>query len=203
MRQTPVTLRARVWYLSASSKAGLHLYSLCLLLIFLFLYILIFTKLFLMFKSFSIMPMKNHKQSIVYTWFKMLKRDSPPDGWQRRCNSSKKSPKWKNWHLLKGDQPWVFTGRTDIEPETPILWPPDVKSWLTGKDPDAGKDWGQEEKGMTEDEMVGWHHWFNGHGFGWTLGVGKGQGGLACCGSWGYKESDMTEQLNWTESKCD
>jgi len=99
----------------------------------------------------------------------------------------------------KGDQSWVFIGRTDIEAETPVLWPPDVKSWLIGKDPDGGKDWGQEKKGTTEDEMVGWHHQLNGHGFGWTLGVGDGQGGLACCGSWGRKESDMTEQLQWTE----
>ena len=99
----------------------------------------------------------------------------------------------------KGDLSWVFTGRTDAEAETPILWPPDVKSWLVGKDPDAGKDWGQEEKGTTEDEMVGCHHRLNGHWFGWTPGVGDGQGGLACCGSWGCKESDMTEQLNWTE----
>ena len=101
----------------------------------------------------------------------------------------------------KGDQSWVFIGRTDVEAETPILWPPYVKSWFIGKDPDAGKDWGQEEKGTTENEMVGWHHWLNGHGFGWTLGVGDGQGGLACCGSWGHKESDTTEQLNWTELK--
>ena len=79
--------------------------------------------------------------------------------------------------------------------------PPDAKSWFIGKDPDAGKDWGQEEKGMTEDEMVGWHHPLNGHVFGWTLGVGDGQGGLACCGSWGRKESDTTERLNWTELK--
>ena len=99
----------------------------------------------------------------------------------------------------KGDQSWVFIGRTDGEAETPILWPPDAKSWLTGKDPDAGKDWGQEEKGMTEDEVVGWHHWLNGHGFGWTPGVGDGQGGLACCGSWGRKESNTAERLNWTE----
>ena len=94
---------------------------------------------------------------------------------------------------------WIFTGRTDDEAETPILWPPDAKSWLIGKGPDAGKDWRQEEKGMTEDEMVRWHHWLNGHGFGWTLGVGDGQGGLACCSSWGCKESDTTERLNWTE----
>ena len=99
----------------------------------------------------------------------------------------------------KGDQSWVFIGRTDTEAETPILWPPDVKSWLIWKDPGAGKDWGQEEKGTTEDEMVGWHHRHNRHGFGWTPGVGDGQGGLACWGSWDRKESDTTERLNWTE----
>ena len=94
-------------------------------------------------------------------------------------------------------------GRTDVETETPILWPPDVKSWLIWKDPDAGKDWGQE-KGTREDEMVGWHHQLDGHGFGWTLGVGDGQGGLACCGSWDRKESDTTEwnELNWTTERC-
>ena len=99
----------------------------------------------------------------------------------------------------KGYQSWVFTGRTDAKAETLILWPPDAKSWLIGKDPDAGKDWGQEEKGMTEDEIVGWHHWLNGHGFVWTPGVGDGQGGLACCSSWGRKESDTTERPNWTD----
>ena len=99
----------------------------------------------------------------------------------------------------KGDQPWVFFGRSDVEAETPILWPPDAKRWLIWKYPDAGKDWGQEEKGTTEDEMVGWHHQLYGHGFGWTPGVGVGQGGLACCGSWGRKESDTTKRLNWTE----
>ena len=99
----------------------------------------------------------------------------------------------------KGDQSWVFIGRTDAEAETPILWPPDVKSWLIWKDPDAGKDWRQENKGTIEDEMAGWHHQLNGHGFGWILGVGDGQGGLVCCGSWGCKESDTTEWLNWTE----
>ena len=99
----------------------------------------------------------------------------------------------------KGDQSWVFIGRTDFEAETPILWPPDAKSWLIWKDTDDGKDWRQDEKGMTEDEMVGWHHWLNGHESEWTPGVGDGQGGLVCCGSWGLKESDMTEQLNWTE----
>ena len=99
----------------------------------------------------------------------------------------------------KGDQSWVFTGRTDVEAETPILWPPDAKSWLIWKDTDAGKDWKQEEKGTTEDEMVGWHHWLNGHGFGWTLSVGDGKGGLVCCGSWSHKKSDITERLNCTE----
>ena len=96
-----------------------------------------------------------------------------------------------------GDQTWVFIGKTDAEAETPILWP--AKSWLIGKDPDAGRDWGQEKKGTTEDEMAGWHHWLDGCEFGWTLGVGDGQGGLAWCDSWGHKESDMTERLNWTE----
>ena len=99
----------------------------------------------------------------------------------------------------KGNQSWVFIGKTDVEAETPILWSPDEKSWLIWKDPDAGKDWGQEEKGTTEDEMVGWHHRLNGLGFGWTPGVGDGQGGLACCGSQGLKESDTTEWLYWTE----
>ena len=99
----------------------------------------------------------------------------------------------------KGDQSWVFTGRTDVEAETPILWASDAKSGLIWKDPDAAKDWGQEEKGKTEDEMVAWHHRLNGHGFGWILGVGNGQGGLAYCGSWGCIESDTTERLNWTE----
>ena len=99
----------------------------------------------------------------------------------------------------KGDQSWVFFGRTDPKAETPILWPPHAKSWLIGKDPDAGRDWGQEEKGTTEDEMAGLHHRLDGHEFEWTLGVGDGQGGLACCGSWGRKELDTTERLNWTE----
>ena len=99
----------------------------------------------------------------------------------------------------KGDQFWVFTGRTDIKAETPILWPRDEKNWLIGKDSDAGRDWGQEKKGITEDEMAGWHHRLDGHESEWTLGVGDGQGGLVCCDSWGCKESDMTERLNWTE----
>ena len=99
----------------------------------------------------------------------------------------------------KGNQSWIFIGRTDVEAETPIVWPPDVKSWLIWKDPVAEKDWGQEEKGTTGDEMVEWHHRLNGHGFRWTVGVGDGQGGLACCSSWGRKEWDTTEWLHWTE----
>ena len=98
----------------------------------------------------------------------------------------------------KGDQSQVFIGRTDAEAESPILWPPHAKSWLIGKDSDAGRDWGPEEKGTTE-EMAGWHHWLDGLESEWTPGVGDGQGGLACCDSWGCKESDMTERLNWTE----
>ena len=97
----------------------------------------------------------------------------------------------------KGDQSWVFIGKTDAEAETLILWPPHAKSWLIGKDPDAGRDWGQEEKGTTEDERDGWHHRFDGREFEWTPGVGDGQGGLACCDSWHRKELDTTERLNW------
>ena len=99
----------------------------------------------------------------------------------------------------EGDKSWVFIGRTDAEAETPILWPPDAKSWLIWKDSDAGKVWGQEEKGTPENETVGWHHWVNGHGFGWTPAAGDGQWGLARYGSWGHKDSDMTERLNWAE----
>ena len=101
----------------------------------------------------------------------------------------------------KRDQSWVFFGRTDVQAETPVLWPPHVNSWLIGKDSDAWKDWGQEGKGMTEDEMAGWHHRLNGREFEWTPGDGDGQGGLACCDSWGCKELDMTEWLTWTELK--
>ena len=138
--------------------------------------------------------------------------------WELDCEESWASKSWCFWTVelektlespldckeiqpvhSKGYQSWVFIGRTDVEAETPILWPPDTKSWLIWKEPDAGKDWGQEEKGTTEDEMAGWHHRHNGHGFGRTLGVDDGQGGLACCGSWGHKESDTTELLNWTE----
>ena len=108
-----------------------------------------------------------------------------------------------NWKEIqpvhpKGDQSWVFMGETNAEAETPIFWPPDVKNCFIGKDPNAGEDWRQEKKGTTEDEMVGWHHWLNGHEFEQVPGVGDGQGSLVCCSPWGRKESDMTEQLNWT-----
>ena len=99
----------------------------------------------------------------------------------------------------KGNQTWMFIGRTDVEAETPILWPPDVKNWLIWKDPNAGKERRQEEKGMTEDEMVGWHHWLDGHEFEHASGAGDGQGSLACCSAWSHKESDTTKRLNWTE----
>ena len=138
--------------------------------------------------------------------------------WELDCEESWAQKNWCFWTVVlektlespldckeiqpvysKGDQPWVFFGRIDAKAETPILWPPHVKSWLIGKDADVGRDWGQEEKGTTEDEMAGWHHQLNGHEFEWTPGVGDGQGGLACCNSWGHKELDTTERLNWTE----
>ena len=105
--------------------------------------------------------------------------------WTARSNQS-----------ITGNQPWIFIRRTDAEAEAPILWPPDVKNWVIGKDPDAGKDWRQEVKGMTEDEMVGWYHRLNGHEFEQTPGDGDGQGSPACCSPWGHKESDTTKQLN-------
>ena len=139
--------------------------------------------------------------------------------WELDCEESWAPKNWCFWTVVlektlespldcteiqpvhsEGDQPWDFFGRNDAKAETPVLWPPDVKSWLIGKDSDAGRDWGQEEKGTTEDEMAGWHHWLNGHEFEWTPGVGDEQGGLVCCSSWGCKESDTTERLNWTES---
>ena len=97
------------------------------------------------------------------------------------------------------DQFWIFIGRTDAEAETPVLWPPDAKNWLIGRDSGVGKDWRQEEKGMTEDEMVGWHHWLNGHEYKQAPGIGDGEGSLACCSPWGHKESVTTERLDWTE----
>ena len=100
----------------------------------------------------------------------------------------------------KGNQSWIFIGRTDAEAEAPVLWPVDAKYWLIGEDADAGKDWRQEEKGMTEDEMIGWCHWLNGHEFEWTPGVGDGQGGLACCNPWGHRvRHNWATELKWTE----
>ena len=99
----------------------------------------------------------------------------------------------------KGYQSWIFIGRTDVEAETSILWPPDAKNWLAGKDPNAGKDWGQEENGMTEDEMVGWHHQLDGHEFEQAPGVGDGQGSLACCSPGGCSvRQDWATELNWS-----
>ena len=140
--------------------------------------------------------------------------------WELDCEESWAPKNWCFWTVMlekthespldckeiqpvhpKGDQSWVFIGRTDAEAETPILWPPDGKSWLIGKDPEAGRDWGQEKTGPTEGEMAGWHHRLDGHRFGWTPGAGDGQGGLECCDSWGCRESDTTERLNWTELK--
>ena len=107
---------------------------------------------------------------------------------------------WKEiqWVYPKRNQSWLFIGRTDVEAQTWILWPTDAKNWLTGKDPDAGQDWRQEKKGMTEDEMVRWHHWLYGRKFEQALEFGNGQGILACCSPWGRKQSDMTEWLNRT-----
>ena len=137
--------------------------------------------------------------------------------WELGCKESWALKNWCFWMVVlktleslldckeikpvhpKGNQSWIFTGRTDAEAETLILGPPDAKNWLIWKDPDAGKDWRQEEKGMTEDEMVGWQHWLDGHEFELAPGVGDGQGGLVSCSSWGRKELDMTEWLNWTE----
>ena len=142
--------------------------------------------------------------------------------WELGCEESSALKNWCFWTVVlektlripwtarrsnqsvhpKGDLSWVFIGRNDAEAETPILCPSDVKIWLIWKHPDAGRDWGQETKGTTEDEMAGWHHWLNGRELEWTLGVGDGQRGLACCSSWDCKESDTTERLNWTELKC-
>ena len=138
--------------------------------------------------------------------------------WELDCEESWAPKNWCFWTVVlektlenpldckeiqpvhsKGDQPWVLFGRNDAKAETLVLWSPHVKSWLIGKDSDAGRNWGQEEKGMTEDEMAGWHHRLDGRESEWTPGVGDGQVGLACCDSWGRKESDTIERLNWTE----
>ena len=130
--------------------------------------------------------------------------------WKLDCEESWALKNWCFWIVVlektlespldcKEISPGISLEGMMLKAETPVLSPPHAKSWLIGRDPDAGRDWGQEEKGTTEDEMAGWHHWLEGHEFGWTPGVGDGQGGLACCDSWGRKESDTTEQLNWTE----
>ena len=106
-----------------------------------------------------------------------------------------------NQSILKEISPGISLEGMMLKAKTPVLWPPHAKSWLTGKDSDAGRDWGQEEKGTTEDDMAGWHHWLDGRKSEWTPGVGDEQGGLACCDSWGRKESDTTERLNWTDVK--
>ena len=123
----------------------------------------------------------------------LLNCDVGEDSWESLgLQGDPTSPSQRN-------QLWIFIGRTDAEAEALILWPPDAKSWFIGKDTDAGADWRQEEKGTTEDEMVGWHHRLDGHEFDQALGVGDGQGSLVCCSSWGHKELDTTEWLNWTE----
>ena len=120
--------------------------------------------------------------------------DAGEDSWESLgLQGDPTSPFWRRSAL-------VFFGRTDAKAEAPVLWPPHVKSWLIGKDSDPGRDWRQEEKGRTEDEMAGWHHWLNGCESERTPEVGDGQGGLACCDSWGRKESDTTERLTWTEN---
>ena len=120
------------------------------------------------------------------------------EAWRAAIHGVAKSQtRLRDWTELKGNQSWIVVGGTDAEAETPILWPPDAKNWLICKDPDAGKDWRQEEKGMTEDEMVGWHHWLDGREFEPSPAVGDGQGGLACCSPQGCKKSDTTKRLNW------
>ena len=142
--------------------------------------------------------------------------------WELDCEESWAPKNWCFWTVVlektlespldckeiqpghsEGDRPWVFFGRNDAEAETPVLWPPHVKSWLTGKDSDAGRDWGQEEKRTTEEKMAGWHHRLNGRESEWTPGVGDGQGGLACCGSMGSQRVgyDWVSELNWRHWK--
>ena len=140
--------------------------------------------------------------------------------WELDCEESWTLKNWCFWSVVlektlespldskeikpvnpKGNKSWIFIGRTDAEAEAPVLWPPDAKNWLIGKDPDAGKVWRQEEKGVTEDEMVGWHHQPDRHEFEQAPGVGDGQGSLACCSPRGCNELDTTERLNWTESQ--
>ena len=141
--------------------------------------------------------------SHVWMWELDYKESWAPKNWcfwtvvlHRTLESPLDSKETQPVHSL-GNQSWIFIGRTDVEAETPILWPPDANSWLIWKDPDAGKDWRQEEKRMTEDEVLGWHHWLDGHEFEQSPGVGDGQGSLACCSPFSHKELDATERLNW------
>ena len=143
----------------------------------------------------------------IWMWELSYKESWPPKNWcfwtvvlEKTSDSPLDCKEIQPVHP-KGNQSWIFIERTDAEAETPMLWPPDVKNWLTGKDPVAGKEWRQEEKGMTEDEMVGWYHWLDGHEFEQAPGVGDGQGSLGCCNPWGWKESDTTGQLNWIEGE--
>ena len=143
--------------------------------------------------------------SHVWMWELCYKESWVPKNWcfwtlvfQKTLQSPLDCKKIQPVHP-KGNESWIFTGKTDAEAETRILWPPDEKNWLFRKDPDAGKDWRPEEKGTTEDVMVGLHHRLNRHEFEQAPGVGDGQGSLVCCSPWGLKELDMTEQLNWTE----
>ena len=148
----------------------------------------------------------HHCESVIIVYISALLLSLPPPTPSYPLRSSERQAGlpvlWSSFLLAISHMrvyiSWVFIGRTDVEAETPNLWPPNMKSWLIWKDPDAGKDWRQEEKGTTEDEVVGWHHWLNGDEFEYTLGVGDGQGGLACCAPWGLQESDTTEQLNWS-----
>ena len=137
---------------------------------------------------------KFHKQPKIKIYFK----NWPKLSLLSQVNCFKQLKDNPSITILKGKN-FKILGRTDAEAETPMLWPPDVKNWLLWKDPDAGKDWRWEEKGKTEDETVGWHHWLNGHEFEQALGVGDGQGSLACCHPWGCKESYTPELLYWTE----
>ena len=143
--------------------------------------------------------------SHVWMWVLDSKESWAPKNWcfwtvvLEKTLESPWTARRSNQSVLKEISPGCSLEALMLKLKLQLLWPPDAKNWLIWKDPDAGKDWRQEEKGTVKDEVVGWHHRLNGHGFGWTLGVGDGQGGLVCCGPWGCKQSDMTERLNWTE----
>ena len=157
----------------------------------------------------KLFPPKTSCQAVVFPavmWDLDYKEDWAPKNWcfwtvvlEKTLESPLDCKEIQPVHS-EGDHPWDFFGRNDAKAESPVLWPPHVKNWLIGKDSDAGRGWGQEEKGTTEEEMAGWHHWLNGHESEWTPGDGNEQGGLACCDSWGSRESDTTELLNWTET---